>query len=165
MPGQFPFSVEPWCLNLSRRQNPPEFSDLYRRNHLNVLEGICKEMQLWQSLNILWFGRATLIKMLLISHIFHILQTSPIRVPPTFFYLYKKECTPFIWGKKPPRIKYARLKAPKHKGGPGFPDLQGYYTACLLARIVDWKVHKSIKAVVALEGSRNSLPLHLLPWP
>lgn len=113
-------------------------------------------MSFWQSLNISWFDRAALVKMLLLLRI---LQTVPIWIPPAFFLLYKKECMHFIWCKKPPRIKYAHLVAPKLMGGLGFLDLQGYYMTCLLTRLLDWNRQNSTKDVVALERSQISLPI------
>lgn len=50
--ANFPFQWSQEALTYLGIKIPSKWPDLDYKNHLNVLEGICKEMRLWQSLNI-----------------------------------------------------------------------------------------------------------------
>lgn len=65
-----------------------------------------------------------------------------------------------------PRLGWDRLILPKQKGGIGLPDLDLflYHKACLLARIVDWHVHKGNKGWVRVEDAFSRTPVSHLPW-
>lgn len=48
-------------------------------------------------------------------------------------------------------------------GGIGSPDIQKYYWAGHMTRIIDWHLHAHTKALVELKESSSSFPLHHLP--
>lgn len=102
--------------------------------------------------------------MTILPRFLFVVQTIPIQLPDSFFALFRKACSTFIWQNKPPRAKYSRLTLPKSKGGIGLPDLQRYHWAVHLARIVDWNVHHRIKDWINLEQAVFSQHLRTLPW-
>lgn len=70
----------------------------------------------------------------------------------------------FLWGTKPARIGWAKLVLPKEKGRIGLPDLQRYYWAVHMTRVVYWKVHACCKSWVNLERLITENELGPIPW-
>lgn len=101
-----------------------------------------------------------------LPRILYLLQAIPIRIPNTFFRNYKQICLEFIWNGKHARIKWDKLIVPKLMGGIGLPDIEKYYWACHLTRIVARHLHGRIKDCVVLEeySYTQSVPLKYLPW-
>lgn len=100
----------------------------------------------------------------ILARILCILETIPIKVPPTFFSSYQKECMLFLWGKSWPRLRHSTLTIPKLKGGLGLPDIRKYYLACQLTRVVDWNMHPQVKAWIQLEQDMSLTCLPQIPW-
>lgn len=46
---------------------------------------------------------------------------------------------------KPARVSLSCLTIPKYKGGIGIPDMQRFYWACHMTRIVDWQTQTQYK--------------------
>lgn len=57
-----------------------------------------------------------------------------------------------------------KLVLPKSGGGIGLPDLQRYYWAVHLARVVDWRLHTRCKGWVLFEQLISAAELRLIPW-
>lgn len=74
------------------------------------------DLKNWAGLNVSWFGRCALLKMIILPRFLYLMQTIPIHLPASFFATYKQVCLIFIWIKSPPHIKYAWLTWTKTKG-------------------------------------------------
>lgn len=111
-----------------------------------------------------WFGRAEILKMTVLPHILYKLQTIPIHLPPSFYAAYKRMCRAFLWGSKAVRISWAKLVLPKSDGGIGLLDLQRYYWAVHLERVVNWQIHAQYKGWVHLEHLITGTELKSIPW-
>ena len=162
----FPFHWEEDSLTYLGIKLTPNLKDLYSKNFLPLLKNIKSDLLSWDKGFFSWFGRADIIKMNILPRILYLLQTIPIKIPSSFFKDFKRMCTKFIWNLKQPRIKWDKLIIPKLLGGTGLPDVQKYYWACHLTRILDWHLHAHTKAWVELEevSSSPALPLIHLPW-
>lgn len=160
----FPFQWKNTAITYLGIQITKQLTDLYDQNFLPALSKIQTDLKEWATLNVSWFGRSALIKMIVLPRLLYLMQTIPIHLPPAFFHSYKKACTSFIWRGSPPRIKYSRLTFSKTKGGIALPDLYQYYLACHLTRVVDWCTTRSGKPWVTLENSFVPGHLHYLPW-
>lgn len=162
--NNFPFSWAKQSITYLGTEIPTNLSNLFKLNFLPILKDTQDDLKRWNSLNISWFGRASLIKMTILPRFLYVMQTIPIRLPLSFFNTFRKACSSFIWRSKPPRIKFTRLNLPKNKGGIALPDLQKYHQAALLTRIVDWNIHQTVKDWVSLEQSLFSHQINYLPW-
>lgn len=148
----FPFSWEKDAITYLGIQIPARPSDLYLTITLPSSMG----------LNVSWFGRSALIKIIILPRLYLIQAVPPILLPAGFFSTHQKACSAFLWRYSPPNIKYSRLTLPKSRGGIGLPDLHKYYIAHHLTRIADWNLHAFKKSWVSLEKAFSSGPLHLL---
>lgn len=145
-------------------QLPTKLTDLYAKNYLPILTKLTTDLKNWNRPVFSWFGRATILKMNALPRMLYILQTVPIHIPLAFFKSYRSLSSNFIWGGHKARIKYTHLTLPKYLGGIGLPDLQNYYKAVHLTRILDWNLHTSSKDWVGLEDSFSKLHLASVPW-
>lgn len=164
MPGKRPFWLgTPHPLTYLGIQIPTNLYEFDDRNYSPILQCIQKDLHKWNLGHFSWFGRITISKMNISPCILYILQTVPIKLPLSFFTMYKRLCRNFIWASKSPRLSWDRMTLPKLTGGLGLPDIQRYHWACHLTRIIDWHVHKSTKDWITIEDSFAQLPLsHLL---
>ena len=160
----FPFTWAKHNITYLGIEIPSNLNDLFRLNFLPILKEAHEDLKRWNTLNVSWFGRASLIKMTILPRFLYAMQTIPIFLPSSFFSSYRKACTSFIWRGKSPRIKLSRLNLPKNKGGIALPDLKKYHQATLLTRIVDWNIHQAVKGWVKLERIQFPQDLHILPW-
>ncbi|KAM5171776.1 A.superbus venom factor 1-like [Mantella aurantiaca] len=143
---------------------PTELAKIYSSNYPQLLTILKGDMKRWEGKGLSWFGRAASVKMNVLPRILYLMQALPITIPPSFFQELRKSITNFIWAHKQPRISFNRLTKSKLNGGIGLPDMKGYYWACQLMRIVDWRFHASTKAWVNLELSITKYPLQDGPW-
>ena len=141
-----------------------DLKDLFHLNYIPAIKETQEDLKRWNSLNISWFGRASLIKMTILPRFLYIMQTLPIKIPLSFFNTFRKACSSFIWRGRPPRIRFSRLNLPRNGGGIALPDLRKYHQAAILTRIVDWNLHRRVKDWVNLEQSQSPHDLKYLPW-
>lgn len=122
--ANFTFGWEKHAITYLGIQLPVKLVDLYPRNFLPILNTIRKDLHDWNKDTFSWFGRASILKINILPRLLYLLQTVPIRLPPSFFTTYKNLCLKFIWADKNPRIRWEKLVTPKLKGGIGLPDIQ-----------------------------------------
>lgn len=162
--NNFPFTWTTDSLTYLGIQLPVRLSNLYHKNFTPLLQNIDQNLKIWSTGIFSWFGRAAILKMHTLPKILYLFQTLPIKLPSSFFSSYKKKCTAFIWGKSKPRIKFDILTLPKKQGGIGLPDIQKFYQACHLTRVIDWNIHSEFKDWINIERTFTPIPLHILPW-
>lgn len=123
---------------------------------LNTIQG-------WMSKPFSWFGRAAVLKMVILPRILYHFHTLPISIPWQFFKRLEVLKRTFIWMGKKTCIKLETLTRSKEGGGIGLPDFKLYHLGIHLGRILDWNCHREQKDWVALEETLSSLHLRFLP--
>lgn len=83
--ANFPFSWEPHALTYLGIQIPSKLTELYDRNYSPILQSIKNDLTKWSSGQFSWFGRIAILKMNVLPRILYILQTVPIKLPPTSY--------------------------------------------------------------------------------
>lgn len=63
-----------------------------------------------------------------------------------------------------PRLKCQLLHLTMPRGGVVLPDVQAYYGAVYLTRIVDWDCHGEVKQWVAMELGNSNETAKSWPW-
>lgn len=137
---------------------------LYELNYGALLANIQSDLKSWKGLLMTWFGRVNVIKMNVLPRIIYILYTIPITLPQIFFKQIKRALTKFVWGDKHPRISYEILRRQKEEGGLGLPDVNLYYKAMALVRILNWRHDTANKIWVNLEKTIAGRDLEGAPW-
>lgn len=133
--------------------------DLYPSNFPPLLNNIRQDLDTF-SLNILWFGRAAVLKMNILPKILYLLQAIPICLPKAFFVSVMRMLSTFLWKDKSPRISLTQLCLPKQKGE--LVSLR-FYRATHLTRLLDWSLHADLKGWGNLEQSVAKVPLEMMP--
>lgn len=85
----FPFTWAKNTITYLDIQNPTKLLDLFNCNFTPVLKETYEDLKCWNSLNVSWFGRASVVKMTL-PRFLYIMQTIPIRIPATFFASFRR---------------------------------------------------------------------------
>lgn len=145
----------------------PDLGSVYEHNFPAILRDLKKDLQTWNSRYFSWFGRAAIIKMVVLPRFLYPLRNLPIKIPQACFKSLRSILLGFLWGGKKPRIKLSLLSRPREKGGIGLPNFHNYYLASHLTRVIDWHCHGSSKAWVGLESVPTGVPLRLspcIPW-
>lgn len=142
----------------------PSLKTTYERNFVTFLKNCAKDLTVWNENYFSWFGRAAIVKMVILPRFLYLTRTLPIEIPQKFFNELNTMVTRFLWQHKKPRIKLGTLVKPKDLGGIQFPNFRSYYQASHITRIIDWHCHESEKDWVSLESTLATLPLRYLPW-
>lgn len=102
--------------------------------------------------------------MTIVPKITYTFQMLPIYIPQIYFRILKTIFTKFIWQNKKPRIKYSLLCKEKKLGGLAAPDLQKYYNAIIIARVMEWTNKSTEKRWVKIERNMSKAPLEKIIW-
>lgn len=138
--------------------------DMFGHNFPVFLKNVREDLLRWQSGHFSWFGRAAIIKMIILPRLLYLLHALPIRIPASFFSALKSIILKFLWNSQTPRVRFSRLMKPKEPGSMGIPDFRAYYQATHLTRIVDWHCHSVAKEWVSLGYALFPIPLKFSPW-
>lgn len=111
-----------------------------------------------------WFGRCNILKMTILPKFLYLLQTIPIHIPADYFNQIRSIFIKFLWAGKKPRLHRKILSLPKRYGGLAMPELQTYYRATHLSRLIDWCRHTTTKLWTQLEQAQSAFPIHRIPW-
>lgn len=125
--------------------------DLYKFNYDPLLKNIQKQLKEWEPLFLSWFGKISLIKMCILPKFLYMFACLPIEIPSEFFQKVKRELSKFVWQNKQNRIAYRTMTRSKDKGGLGLPDIEKYYKASILSRVMEWGVNPPQKLWVDIE--------------
>lgn len=115
-------------------------ADLKKLSDLNygpLLANVLRDLQSWKGHLLTWFGRVNALKMNVLPRIIYILSTVPVTLPQSFFRQMRRALSNFVWGDKHPRLSYDILRRHKSEGGLGLPDINLYYKAMALVRIMN----------------------------
>lgn len=88
----------------------------------------------------------------------------PIPIPNSLFHKLRSLQIKFVWTHRRPHIKLQLIIRLKALENMGLPNLQLYYSATHLTRVIDWHCHSAYKDWVQLESETVASPLHFIWW-
>uniref|UniRef100_A0A8C5PA41 Reverse transcriptase domain-containing protein n=1 Tax=Leptobrachium leishanense TaxID=445787 RepID=A0A8C5PA41_9ANUR len=142
----------------------PSTKQILESNFFAILKTFRSDLSEWNGRMISWLGRIAALKMNLLPRLLYLFGALPIMVPLTFFTALRTALLKFIWPTGRPRVSFATLCKPKHRGGLALPDSRRYYLSSHLTRLIDWSAEHSNKRWLDLESALAGYPLWTLPW-
>lgn len=112
--------------------------ELFEPNYIPMAKQIKLDLSRWDKEIFTWFGRTNIIKMNVMPRLLYLIQTLPIKIPPSFLRDLRSRFLKCIWVGKPARVHRTILSLPKGKGGIGLPDPIRYQEASHLTRVMEW---------------------------
>lgn len=82
---QLPFQWKTEAITYLGIQLPAKLLELDGRKFLTKLQTVRQDLQRSDNSNISWFGRAAIIRIMIVPHLLYKIQTLRISLPPTFF--------------------------------------------------------------------------------
>lgn len=159
-----PYKWESRSLKYLGVRLPASTDSLFEINFVPLLKAIEGDLRKWDKGKFSWFGRAAIVKMVILPRLLYLFHALPISVPVSFFRKLATLQRSFVWANKHPRIQLQYLQLAKADGGMGIPNFQKYYYATHLTRIIDWHCHANQKAWVKIERHWSQIYTHFLPW-
>uniref|UniRef100_A0A670KIE8 Reverse transcriptase domain-containing protein n=1 Tax=Podarcis muralis TaxID=64176 RepID=A0A670KIE8_PODMU len=137
--------------------------DLYQNNYTPVWNGIKKDLEVWARMKLSFWGRISMVKMMVLPKLLFLFQTIPIIKGTKDFKEWQKAISRYVWEGKKPRIKFKLLTDIKERGGFALPDMRLYYEAACLCWLKEW-VKLENKELLDLEGFNNKFGWHAYLW-
>uniref|UniRef100_A0A670KCX7 Reverse transcriptase domain-containing protein n=1 Tax=Podarcis muralis TaxID=64176 RepID=A0A670KCX7_PODMU len=137
--------------------------DLYQNNYVPAWNKIKKDLEAWARLKLSFWGRISMVKMMLLPKFLYLFQTLPILKGTKNFKEWQKAISRYVWEGKKPRIKFKLLTDATERGGFALPDMRLYYEATCLCWIKEW-VKLENRELLALEGYNNNYGWHAYLW-
>lgn len=136
-PTPSPFKWSPEGFTYLGISITPSLEALYKANFEPLLKRIRDDLDRWISLPLSLLGRIALLKMNILPRLLYHFQMVPILLNKTIRRVNSCFST-FIWNKKKPRLKMAKLQMSVEKGGLAVPNIRLYQLATQLRYIADW---------------------------
>ena len=114
----------------------PEWETMHQTNYMSLLDKAKGILSSWQYRNINLIDKIAIINALIASQFSHRFMCLP---NPEFFKQYKQIITEFLWGHKPPKIRYLKLIQNYDKMGLKLIDLKEKDYALKASWITRWK--------------------------
>ncbi|KAG7519086.1 hypothetical protein JOB18_000893 [Solea senegalensis] len=111
---------------------------LYKANFVPLLKCIRDDLDRWISLPLSLLGRISLLKMNILPRLLYHFQMVPILLNNKTITRVNSCFSTFIWNRKKPRLKMAKLQMSVEEGGLGVPNIRLYQLAAQFGYIVDW---------------------------
>ena len=134
----------------------PLFHGMYRANFNPLLDSIRKDLDRWAPLPLSLLGRVSIIKMNILPRLLYPLQMIPLLLSGKVLKLLNGWLSDFIWNKRKPRLKVAKLQLPSSKGGLDLPNIRWYQLASHLRFIAEWVKEEPTSDLLSLEKSQTS---------
>ena len=123
---------------------------MYSANFTPLMDVIKSDLDRWASLPLSWLGRVALIKMNILPRLLYPLQMIPVLLPSKVVKIIEGWLSSFIWSKRRPRLKLAKLQLSVSEGGLELPNIKWYQVAAQLRFVAAW-----------LKGDRSSIWLDI----
>uniref|UniRef100_A0A670IZP3 Reverse transcriptase domain-containing protein n=1 Tax=Podarcis muralis TaxID=64176 RepID=A0A670IZP3_PODMU len=137
--------------------------DLYKNNYIPVWNGIKKNLEVWARMKLSFWGRISMVKMMVLPKMLFLFQTIPIIKGTKNFKEWQKAISRYVWEGKKPRIKFKILTDITDRGGFALPDMRLYYEAACLCWIKEW-IKLEDTELLDLEGYTNRSGWHAYLW-
>ena len=115
----------------------PNQIECYHYNYIDVLDKVHNICNAWENRNMTLFGKITIVNTLITSLFNHKFMALP-SPPMTFFKIFKRLITQFIWNNKIPKIAYTRLLQKYERLGLKLIDLETRDKALKIAWLAKW---------------------------
>lgn len=135
---------------------------MYSANFTPLLDTIKCEVDRWASLPLSWLGRVALIKMNALPRLLYPLQMVPIILSNKMVKILEGWLSSFIWNKRRPHLKLAKLQLPKAAGGLDLPNVRWYQVAAHLRFVAEWLKEDQSSTWLDIEAAQCSCPLQNL---
>uniref|UniRef100_A0A9J8AZK4 Reverse transcriptase domain-containing protein n=1 Tax=Cyprinus carpio carpio TaxID=630221 RepID=A0A9J8AZK4_CYPCA len=167
MADQITVTDLPFCISKSRFKYlginiTRLYTDLFKANYNPILKKLESDFQRWSVTYLSLTGKINCVKMNVLPRLLYLFQSLPIFLPKSFFQSINRLLSSFIWGGKRPRICREFLEKPKKDGGLALPNLQNYYWAANLQKIIYWFQSPHIEWCEAEANSCKSTSLLVL---
>lgn len=113
-------------------------SSLYVANFVPLLNQTKADLQRWNSLPLSLMGRINAVKMTILPKFLFLFQCIPLFLPKTFFKSFDQIISTFLWGGKPPRVRFSLLQKCKFSGGLALPNLLLFYWSAHIHKCIFW---------------------------
>lgn len=138
LPSSIPFTFSTTKFKYLGINISQTIKSLFDDNFALLLGKVKKDLQKWDRLQITLAGRIQSVKMNIVPRFLYLFQCLLLYIPKSFFTNINSLISSFIWNNKPPRLQKSLLQRARGDGGLGLPDLQHYYWACNLHKILFW---------------------------
>ena len=106
---------------------------MYKASFEPLLKHICDDLDRWTSLPLSMMGRIALLKMNILPKLLYHFQMVPQTIRRVNGWI-----SSFIWSRKKPRLKMAKLQMSVEQGGLAVPNIRLYQLAAQLWYIAEW---------------------------
>lgn len=159
----YPFKCKTKTIKYPGIHISPNFKDLFKLNHVPLLQDTQNSLQRWNNLPISLNGRISSVKMNILPKINYLFAMIPVTPPSDWFSSLNSTISKFYWKKKKSSIKWSTLQRPKKFRGHGAPNLYLYFISQKLIYIYHW-IHNSNLPWLNIENYLvQSLDIKLLP--
>ena len=132
---------------------------MYSANFTPLLKS---DLDRWASLPLSWLGRVALIKMNILPRLLYPLQMVPIFLSCKVVKIIEGWLSSFIWSKRRPRLKLAKLQLPVSEGGLDLPNIGWYQSAAQLRFVAAWLEEDQPSLWLDIETAQCDCPLRNL---
>lgn len=162
MAEPFPFRWSPAGFTYLGVYVTPTYGQMFKSNFPPLLDTIKADLDRWAPLPISWLGRIALIKMNILPRLLYPLQMIPILLSNKVIKVLEGWLSAFIWSKRKPRLKMAKLQMAGSDGGLDVPNLRFYQLASHLRVISGWLRGDAASIWLDIESSQSKCPLSSL---
>ena len=100
---------------------------IFSLNDPSTLQSIKNDIIRWTALPLSLWGRAEILKMNVLPRLAHIINSTPLKFPTSWFRDIESLFIRFLWNNKNNRISFKKITIPRSRGGLGVPDIYQYY--------------------------------------
>lgn len=111
---------------------------MYNTNFTPLLDTIKCDLDQWASLTLSCLGKVALVKMNMLPRLLHPLQMFPFILSNKVVKILEGSLSSFIWNKRRPRLKLAKLQLSSDAGSLDVPNVKWYQAAAHLRFVAEW---------------------------